>query len=467
MTAIQAIGKRLLLLTILLGLAAAMFSSPAMAQSVAKCGCYCGKVLDPPCSENACKQACGYRAPGGSASAQPSASYDNGAAAAAAEAERQRQEAERQRQEEALRRQEEERLQREAEERKRQQEEFERSKQQALRDMKGISDELGLKDVEDGDNFGLKGLGDTGTGSLGSGGLGLKEASAATTAPPPPLGQPAWDVQISDPQVAKFARSIGAIVPPPPVPREEVLDWKEVYLNEDTLMKSGDRLMAVWEMTGPLGSSVRAPLKVIMIGGKTFIAGENGAALYLVKKDQVYAQALGYLKNSTQSQQFARLVQAIRENRPVPASADPAMIEAARAIADPKLSNRSATVAWDAMISREALSAMFRKASIEIGSEYLSDKAGKLLTDENQRKAVFDSLRFERRQAVKTMELGSTTGAQREQLKIVIDHANRTLSEIYRVEKVADTLRGQVAGDATDKLANAFLGPEAKAPEPK
>ena len=110
---------------------------------------------------------------GGRANAAPSQpSYDY-------EAERARQEAERQRQEEELRRQEEERLRREAEERQRRQEEFERNKQQALRDMKGIGGELGLKGLDTGDNFGLKGLGDTG------GGLGLKTTPSATPAKPP------------------------------------------------------------------------------------------------------------------------------------------------------------------------------------------------------------------------------------------------------------------------------------------
>jgi hypothetical protein len=43
------------LLVLVLGLAA-----PALAQSPAACGCYCGIVISPPCSEQACKQACGW-----------------------------------------------------------------------------------------------------------------------------------------------------------------------------------------------------------------------------------------------------------------------------------------------------------------------------------------------------------------------------------------------------------------------
>lgn len=47
------------LLLALLGLFA--FAAPASAQGRAvSCGCYCGVVLSPPCSDDACKTACGY-----------------------------------------------------------------------------------------------------------------------------------------------------------------------------------------------------------------------------------------------------------------------------------------------------------------------------------------------------------------------------------------------------------------------
>ncbi len=165
--------KRCLLPAILLGFAVLALSSTAVAQGsgqVAACHCYCGKVLRAPCGENDCKRACGWTGgSSGGSSGYPSVN-DDAAAAAAAEAERQRQE-------EELRRQEEERQRQEAEEAQRRQAEFERNKQEALRDMKGIAGELGLKGVETDDNPGLKGLGDTGTG-----GLGLKDVPSSTGA---------------------------------------------------------------------------------------------------------------------------------------------------------------------------------------------------------------------------------------------------------------------------------------------
>ena len=148
-----------LLAAILLGSAVVVLSSVAEAQQVSGCGCYCGKVLRPPCSDNACKQACGWRAPAGGGG-QPA--YDNSAAIAAAEAERQRIEAENA---ERRRREAEEQRLRDEEAARQRQANFDRKKQEALSGMKGIAEsEFGLKD--DGAS-GLKGLDDS--GAVGSG----------------------------------------------------------------------------------------------------------------------------------------------------------------------------------------------------------------------------------------------------------------------------------------------------------
>ena len=48
--------------TMLLGAAA----SRALGQGAVLCGCYCGIMISPPCSEQACKAACGYSEGGGS-----------------------------------------------------------------------------------------------------------------------------------------------------------------------------------------------------------------------------------------------------------------------------------------------------------------------------------------------------------------------------------------------------------------
>lgn len=108
---------------------------PAFSQKVVGCGCYCGKVISPPCSESACKSACGWSSGSGGGGGN-SGGYDNSAAIEA------------QRQAELARREEEAR--KKAEEEKRKKEQFEAEKQDALRSLKGVSTvEPGLKGLTD------------------------------------------------------------------------------------------------------------------------------------------------------------------------------------------------------------------------------------------------------------------------------------------------------------------------------
>jgi len=185
--------RRHLMLAVLLGLAVMALSSPvASAQNCnsaptgyggawwksysAWCSA-CGGTPNP--AKTSCTPGPNWGRRGGNGAPDNSAA-EAAAANAAAQAEA---EAERQRQEQLLREQEEERQRREAEERKRRQDEFERNKQQAVRDMKGISGELGLKGLDSG-GFGLKGIAET-----GGGGFGLKDApsdSPATALAKPP-----------------------------------------------------------------------------------------------------------------------------------------------------------------------------------------------------------------------------------------------------------------------------------------
>jgi hypothetical protein len=279
-------------------------------------------------------------------------------------------------------------------------------------------------------------------------------------------GNTAWVNQITDPEVAPYAKGIAAIIPPLPIPEKDVpVTWKQLLLShKEGVLNSADYLVAGWQMVAPAASKIDPLLKVIMIGGKTFLAGEDGAALYLVQKDQVYNAALAYLKNPAQSQQFGQLVKAIRENRPTPTFTDPVMLQAARAIADPKLRNSGRSIAWDAMTSRPAVAAMLSKATIEISMDMFNDKMGENIDEDvlelTEHKATFDALRVERAKAVNMLERGTPTASQRSQLKIVIDNANQRMADTYRVEKITSTLNGISIGEATDKIADFFVGPE-------
>ncbi len=124
------------------------------------CGCYCGIYLPAPCSDDACKRACGWQDPGGSVPP----SYDDSAERQRQEAERRhRQEAEKQRQIELK-----ELLKREEEAAKQRHLEFEKNKQEALKNMKGITESgPGLKGTVPESDHGLKGVEKTSSDDLG------------------------------------------------------------------------------------------------------------------------------------------------------------------------------------------------------------------------------------------------------------------------------------------------------------
>jgi hypothetical protein len=58
--------KRIALLAACVSILLLAAATPALAQSAVLCGCYCGITISPPCSEQACKAACGWRSGDGS-----------------------------------------------------------------------------------------------------------------------------------------------------------------------------------------------------------------------------------------------------------------------------------------------------------------------------------------------------------------------------------------------------------------
>ncbi|PSH03395.1 MAG: hypothetical protein CXZ00_12610 [Acidobacteria bacterium] len=267
----------------------------------------------------------------------------------------------------------------------------------------------------------------------------------------------AWDAQITDPEVSKSAKHLKSIVPPLPISQERgPVTLKEIYLGDDRLAKTAEYVIAGWEMVGLLGERFPVPYNYILIAGKTFIAGEDGAYLHLVEQEKDYDAASRYLKDPAKSLQFAMLVQAIRQSRPLPASVDPDMERAAQAICDPRLGHEVA-MSIDAMFSREAMSAMLRKATLELVSAKAGEKFEGLVNDLNKRKALFDAVRAERKQMREMMALETTTPEQRKQIKAVIDRANDLSASIYKMERVRGVIDGMNISDLTDKLADRIL----------
>jgi hypothetical protein len=148
------------------------------------------------------------------------------------------------------------------------------------------------------------------------------------------------------------------------------------------------------------------------------------------------------------------------------------MLRAARAVADPELGSTGRMV-WDAMTSKQALSAMVRKATIEVGMEILVPSMEKaLLESQAARQMIFNALRLERTSARKMMAEASTTAAQRAQLKTVIRQSDKLSSELYKVDKfnhavggAADAKTSDSMSEMSDLIADNFLGPEAKGRE--
>jgi hypothetical protein len=126
---------------------------------------------------------------------------------------------------------------------------------------------------------------------------------------------------------------------------------------------------------------------------------------------------------------------------------------------------------WDAMTSKEALGAMLRKATLETASELTPSTEG-LLKDEAERKAMFDAVRLERKRATVMLERTAISEAQKEQLKTVIQQADKLSAEMYVVDKLENAVSGQVddkISDAWDKvsesIADHFLGEAPKGRE--
>ena len=203
----------------------------------------------------------------------------------------------------------------------------------------------------------------------------------------------------------------------------------------------GDVGFLLWDLFGKAGETASLHCKVVLIVGKVFIAGEDGAYVHLVKQDQVFEAALGYLKDPDTTRQFAELVRDLKETGQAPPSADGNMVRAARAIMDPSLGSSETKIAWDAMLSPEATAAMVRKACLEAAGELVSTGTEGMLGDLTRQKGVYDAARLERREAQGLLKTAATA-LDRDQLGKAIRHADYILQSTYRLERAGPILAG-------------------------
>jgi len=224
---------------------------------------------------------------------------------------------------------------------------------------------------------------------------------------------------------------------PPPLPKNEVsLSWDKLTLDKEgkqTMLRVADGVIMVWDLTGKLGGKALPACKILLMAGKVFIDGEDGAYVHLVRQEKVYEDALQYLRDPASAKEFSRIVRDLRQGKPAE-SADAGILRAARAILDPALGNSGTQIAWDAMLSPEAKAAMVRKACIELGMDLVSHGAEGVLADLTRQKQMYDALRVNR-EGARRMLKEATDPLDRAQLSEIVSHSNRFLEQTYRLEE--------------------------------
>jgi len=273
----------------------------------------------------------------------------------------------------------------------------------------------------------------------------------STPAPQPttPNSNFAGTNQVSmDSQIAKITSSIDSIqVPPPLSPKDVSLSWEEISLSKDhseAMLQVGDLSLLAWDMAGKIGSKINFPCKVLMIAGKTFIAGEDGAYVSLIEKDKAYDDALQYLKNPATSKRFAELVRDMKEGR-FYFSFDSRMVRAAKAVNDPKNGSGGMELAWDSMLSPQAKAAMARKACMEIGAELVSTGTEGLVKELTERKELFEAARIDRKQAQSLLKQ-ATDPSEKAQLMNAIEKTENIMENTYKIQEAGPKALGAIEG---------------------
>jgi tetratricopeptide (TPR) repeat protein len=185
------------------------------------------------------------------------------------------------------------------------------------------------------------------------------------------VGQQAQD----NSQVAAIIHGIRNIqVPPPILPTEAAITFGQIAPEDHTsknILLGTELGVAVVDVIGKIGGSPLNGTKLIFATGKTFVAAENGADVYLVRRNDTYEKALRYLKDDATRDDFTAIVRALKDHRPIPENASIDMARAAEAILDPKLGNNGKRIAWDAMFSPEARNAALTQVCIELEGEII------------------------------------------------------------------------------------------------
>lgn len=300
-------------------------------------------------------------------------------------------------------------------------------------------------------------------------------ASAQPHGDNPPADQKIFLARFTDSQARVSAEAVLNIPPPFPIPDKDLpitFDAKEARYEH--LDEWASEVVAVSKIMGPELKLLKnvgpgkfiAPAEMILIAGKGLIATEDGAACYLVRKDEVYEDALRYLKDPEQRKQFVAVLGDIRAHRPYPATTSNAMLAAARALADPRLGSSALSTTFDALTTHQAVSAGLREMVVETASTYLSSVAGEkveeLTGDLVRQKRIFAQLRAQRALVAKRLADPMLSASQREQYLLVQKKIQEKVTLLYRTSKLINDQNGvdDVMGELVDKIADKVAGPQ-------
>lgn len=162
-------------------------------------------------------------------------------------------------------------------------------------------------------------------------------------------------------------------VPPPISPDVVRFDAANSSKFDKWLLSTADAVVYGGKVLGYVLKDSNLAMNVIMVTGKSFIAAEDGALLYVTAQNEVYDRALDYLRDPGKKEEFLRIVRAVRRGEVNIRARDERMIEAARALHDPRLQKGGWGLAWGAMISPEARTAALNKACVETAGVLLGN----------------------------------------------------------------------------------------------
>jgi hypothetical protein len=278
----------------------------------------------------------------------------------------------------------------------------------------------------------------------------------ATGAPEARIERGGLQAEIRDAQIRGIVRGIRNItVPPPLLPEEAAIAFgqiapgdefnKNVFLGTAVGVGIADVFAKIRNV--PLGH-----LKLILVTGKTFIAAEDAADVYLVKQSETYEKALRWLKDDAKRKDFTRIVRAIKDNRPIPENASIEMVRAAQAILDPRLGNSGTRIAWNAMLSPEARNAALTQLCIELGGEVLG-RATKTMVGRltAQRLPAFREANEYLAKATYALERTNDPAA-RASLKAAIKQANDIIAQSYAGARGMEHIASIYAGNEIERI---------------